>query len=91
MTNKNITVDFPLSSWFVLFPNENGAKGTCQGQIIRKIDETHYLILLFSWLSGEPIEAIVRNIDAMMFGWRFFADKESWREAGDVDLKNTKA
>jgi len=54
-----------------------------QGRVIERTPEGLYLVMWFSWISGEPNgEQLVAAHD--MRGWRFFPNNLAMIEAGDA-------
>lgn len=47
-----------------------------QGQVIAKIDDSHYYVETFEWLMGEPHARHVVRIESMV-GWYFY-DTDEW-------------
>lgn len=47
-----------------------------QGQVVAKLDDTHYYIETYDWLMGQPSRRYIVTVDSMI-GWYFY-DNDEW-------------
>ena len=70
-SEDSVPESFDLVGAFFHSFNEDGKTVAWQGQVISKVTDEIYLVLLFDWLVGqESIAKLVRLRD--MLGWQFY-------------------
>lgn len=59
---------------------------TWQGEVTDCVASGLYLVQLYGWGGGQPIEQRLVKI-ADMDNWRFYADEEQWRATGSEEIE----
>lgn len=97
-TNDQATPSALVGKWFFTFKDNNDVDW--QGTILSLVDSETYLVQLFSWIAGEPLEQYLINRSAMKswgfydtkddheFAWQYrFRDRQSYNRPQSEDAK----
>ena len=67
-----------IGLFFLTFDDEGNLD--FHGEILERLEPGYFLCQLFSALTGEPTNSIIRSVRQMV-GWEFFDDAKLWHRA----------
>ena len=55
---------------------------TWQGRILGQVQDTRYLVQLYSWIDGDETDQVLVPIE-QLDNWKFYDTEEDWKRAYD--------